>query len=629
MIQLQVTKLNEKYIYDNTLTHNLLDFNKTHLYLKINNVIYLSTCDSNIPKGKIGLSVIVRNKLNIKPNDYIKIEIYEPISMGLKNVIFNVRLSNNKNLFTEHEDELREKITEVLQKHYLSNGQVMILNYKNLNILLDVRTNNDGYLDASTKIEITSNDTNVTIISGKMIKRDLFKEDYNFSSIGIGGLDTELLMAFRRSLSTRAHKQSVIDNLGIKHVKGIILHGPPGTGKTLIARKIGGMISNIEPKIINGPEVMNKYVGQSEENIRKLFDDAKNDKDNINLHVIIFDEIDAICRKRGNSSNTHGDNVVNQLLSMIDGVHQLNNIFIIAMTNRLDLIDDALLRAGRLEVHIKIGLPNKEGRKQIFDIHTNKMKSNNYLNNDIDIEYLSKITENYSGAEIEAIITNAASRALYENLQLEKDNNIIVNMNHFNKACEEVIPIFGSNIKKVLTLLPTKYVNLTTSHTQCYTETNKLIKSNGRLKTILLKGESGTGKSSLAAKIMLDNEVIYKTFINSYDIISHDDHGKSNYLIDIFNKAYIVNESLIVIDDVEILINYSTLGEHVIYTNKIYQTLITLLKTNINHKLTVIVICNDNYLSSKLSLYFDKTFDISLLSPDDINNALNQSIVKV
>jgi vesicle-fusing ATPase len=124
----------------------------------------------------------------------------------------------------------------------------------------------------------------------------------------------------------------------------------------LIARQIGKMLNGKEPKVVNGPEILNKYVGQSEENIRNLFKEAEAEYrergDDSELHIIIFDEIDAICKHRGNVRDGTGvhDTVVNQLLSKIDGVNALNNILVIGMTNRKDMIDEALLRPGRLEV---------------------------------------------------------------------------------------------------------------------------------------------------------------------------------------------------------------------------------------------------------------------------------------
>ena len=169
-------------------------------------------------------------------------------------------------------------------------------------------------------------------------------------------------------------------------------------GKTLIARQIGKMLNGKEPKVVNGPEVLNKYVGASEENIRNLFKDAEDEQlargDASDLHVIIFDEIDAICKARGSVSSGSGaplslllvldlasgqidagqypagvhDTVVNQLLTKIDGVDALNNILLIGMTNRKDMLDEALLRPGRLEVQIEIGLPDDKGRLQILKV---------------------------------------------------------------------------------------------------------------------------------------------------------------------------------------------------------------------------------------------------------------------
>ena len=131
---------------------------------------------------------------------------------------------------------------------------------------------------------------------------------------------------------------------------------------------------------MNGPEIFNKYVGESEKKIRELFAEAEKEQrmkgDDSQLHIIIFDEIDAICRSRGSTGNSGtgvNEAVVNQLLSKLDGVDSLNNILVIGMTNRKDMIDEAMLRPGRLEIHLEIGLPDENGRKQIFEIHTRHM----------------------------------------------------------------------------------------------------------------------------------------------------------------------------------------------------------------------------------------------------------------
>ena len=186
--------------------------------------------------------------------------------------------------------------------------------------------------------------------------------------MGIGGLDSQFTSMFRKAFATRMFP-GIVSKMRMNHVRGMLLYGPPGCGKTLIARQIAKVldVDDKNVKIVNGPEVLSKMVGESEENIRKQFADAeeeyKREGENSSLHIIIFDEMDSIMKVRGKGDNLGvSDNVVNQLLSKIDGVDALNNILIIGMTNRKDMIDPAILRPGRLEVHIEVPLPNLEGR---------------------------------------------------------------------------------------------------------------------------------------------------------------------------------------------------------------------------------------------------------------------------
>lgn len=174
--------------------------------------------------------------------------------------------------------------------------------------------------------------------SGKANK--LFEKGFNFEELGIGGLDKQFKEIFRRAFASRLVPPEILRKMGQNHVRGMLLFGPPGCGKTLIARKIGKALQARPPKIVNGPEILNKYVGQSEENIRALFADAEKEQaekgDDSELHIIIFDEFDAIAKQRGTTGGGTGvnDSIVNQLLSKIDGVDSLNNVLLIGMTNR-------------------------------------------------------------------------------------------------------------------------------------------------------------------------------------------------------------------------------------------------------------------------------------------------------
>lgn len=274
--------------------------------------------------------------------------------------------------------------------------------------------------DHDVDIILSSFDTRAfRIESDRIEKKEIFKADMNFQDLGIGGLDEQFSLIFRRAFNSRTYPQHVLDKFGIKHTKGILLYGPPGTGKTLIARKISEALNCEKPLIVNGPELNSKYVGEAEKNMRALFEPAEKEQeqkgDESGLHVIIFDEFDAVCRTRssgGGEGSQSQVNLVNQLLSKLDGVKPLNNILVIAMTNRKDMIDPAALRAGRIELHIEIGLPDFTGRLQVFQIKTKNQRDNNLLADDVSLEELSEMTKNYTGAEIESVCKIAASFVL-------------------------------------------------------------------------------------------------------------------------------------------------------------------------------------------------------------------------
>jgi len=183
---------------------------------------------------------------------------------------------------------------------------------------------------------------------------------------------------------------------------GVLLYGPPGTGKTLLARAIAGE-SGVNFIHVNGPELLDRYVGESEESVREVFERARQTAPSI----VFLDEIDAIAGQRGETHEVT-ERVVSQLLTELDGITENPNLVVLAATNRRETLDDALLRPGRLEQHIEVPTPDRAARREILDVHTGAKP----LADDVDIDDLAARTEGYSGAELEALVREASMRAI-------------------------------------------------------------------------------------------------------------------------------------------------------------------------------------------------------------------------
>jgi len=190
---------------------------------------------------------------------------------------------------------------------------------------------------------------------------------------------------------------------GIKPSKGVLLHGPPGTGKTLLAKAVANE-ANANFISVKGPELVSKWVGESEKHIRDIFKKARQ----VAPAIIFFDEFDSISKMRGGSMNDSTEKIVNQLLTELDGVEELEKVVVIAATNRRDLIDEALLRAGRIDSHIELPLPDNVTREEIFKVHLKKMP----LAENVDIKKMVNITEGWSGADIESSARDAGMLAI-------------------------------------------------------------------------------------------------------------------------------------------------------------------------------------------------------------------------
>ena len=578
---------------------------------------------SQFPLGCISLSDPQRTWCDVGMMDPVTAEMYDPFSQGglsyLGALDVEVGFASVKK-FTEtpyDQDLLSDVFVKNFENQIFAPGQRLIMDHKNIPLIFMVKTvqlvdlsmektpqaptmsipTARGILTRHTPITFYKDAKSPIKLKGSAKRpaaNSIIAPDFKFEDMGIGGLDTEFSAIFRRAFASRIFPPGLIEKLGIQHVKGILLYGPPGTGKTLIARQIGKMLNSREPKVINGPEVLNKYVGQSEENIRKLFADAekeyKDKGDESGLHIIIFDELDAVCKQRGSGAGGGtgvGDSVVNQLLSKLDGVDQLNNILLIGMTNRMDMIDDALLRPGRLEVHMEISLPDRNGRAQILKIHTTKMRDNNVMDRDVDIQELADLTKNFSGAEIGGLVKSASSFAFNRHVKVgtvtgvsDDIEQMKVNRGDFMNALEEVKPAFGVSEEELETAMSagilhfSPYIENILKDGRLFVD---LVKNSATtsLLSVLLHGPPGSGKTALAAKIAQDSGFPFIKLVSAENMVGFSEMAKIQYLNKVFTDAYKSPQNIVVVDNIERIIEWVPIGPR--FSNPVLQALMVLL----------------------------------------------------
>ena len=285
------------------------------------------------------------------------------------------------------------------------------------------------------KIEITSEDFRDAL---KEVRPSALREVQvqipNVSWDDVGGLD-ELKEELREAVEWPIKHKEAFDYVDVETPKGILLHGPPGTGKTLIAKALAKMTeSNFIS--IKGPELLSKWVGESEKGVREIFRKARQAAP----CIIFLDEVDALVPRRGSGgSESHvTESVVSQILTEIDGLEELHNVLIVGATNRLDIVDDALLRPGRFDRIIEVPNPDAKGRRNIFEIHTKKKP----LASDVDITKLVELTDGFSGAEIAAVANRAAIAALkkYVGGKAQNVKDIKISQQELIDAIDKVKP---------------------------------------------------------------------------------------------------------------------------------------------------------------------------------------------
>jgi len=281
--------------------------------------------------------------------------------------------------------------------------------------------------------------------------REVLVETPNISWDDVGGLD-KIKQELREAVEWPLKYPEGFKRLGIKPARGILLYGPPGTGKTLLAKAVakGSEANFIQVK---GPSLLSMWVGKSEEGMRKVFERARQ----VAPCIIFFDEIDALAGKRGIETGTKvTERVLNQMLAEMDGLEDLTDVLVIAATNRPDMLDPALLRPGRFDKILLVNAPEEQGRLQVLKIHTKNMP----LAKDVSLEGLAKITQGYTGADMEATVREAALLALREDMDAKQ-----VKKKHFEEALKKVRPSISKGTIEVYQKIEDNYLKSVKSAT--------------------------------------------------------------------------------------------------------------------------------------------------------------------
>ncbi|MFQ5838123.1 MAG: CDC48 family AAA ATPase [Thermoplasmata archaeon] len=381
----------------------------------------------------------------------------------------------------------------------------------------------------------------------------------------IGGLHEEL-MRVREMIELPLKHPELFDRLGIDPPKGVLLYGPPGTGKTLIAKGVANE-AGANFYSIQGPEIMSKYYGQSEERLREKFEEAQKNAPS----VLFIDELDSIAPKREEVTGEVERRVVAQLLTLMDGLSGRGQVIVIGATNREDAIDPALRRPGRFDREIEIGVPDRDGRKEILQIHTRGMPiEGTDENRDLILTELANITHGFVGADLAALAREAAMKALRRYLpeiDLEKPipaeilEKMRVTKEDFKEALKEVEP---SALREVLVEIPRvtwdDVGGLGEVKRQLVEAVETPIKNPNSFRRmgirpprgILLYGPPGTGKTLLAKAVATESEANFIS-IKGPEVMSKWVGESEKAIRQIFKKAKQVAPCVVFLDEIDAL----------------------------------------------------------------------------
>jgi transitional endoplasmic reticulum ATPase len=502
--------------------------------------------DKDRGTGLVRIDGYTRNKLDVGIGDTIEVKKVE--SKDAKSITFAptepLRIIGAE-----------QYLAESLNGQLMTKGDIIPLNVMGQRIdLVVISTDPSGpiIMNDATKVTVSEDSAKAVQASQEGKVPSITYED-------IGGIRNEIARV-REMIELPLRHPELFKRLGVEAPKGVLLHGPPGTGKTLLARAVANE-TNANFYSIGGPEIMSKYYGESEEKLRNVFEQAEKNAPSI----IFIDEIDSIAPKREEVSGEVERRIVAQLLSLMDGLKSRGKVVVIGATNRVNAIDPALRRPGRFDRELEIGVPDREGRLEILQIHTRGMP----LAKDVNLEKLADISHGFVGADLQSLSKEAGMRSLRRilpNLDLSSESipsdtlrKIIVTMNDFMDVIKEMEP---SAMREVFVEIPDiswdDIGGLESIKQEMQEAVEWPLKYQGIFtfadavppKGILLYGPPGTGKTLMAKAAANESEANFIS-IKGPELLSKWVGESEKGVREIFRKARQAAPCIIFFDEID------------------------------------------------------------------------------
>ncbi|RNJ26403.1 AAA family ATPase [Halosegnis longus] len=402
----------------------------------------------------------------------------------------------------------------------------------------------------------------------------------------IGGLDEELDLV-REMVELPLSEPELFREVGVDPPKGVLLHGPPGTGKTLIARAVANEV-NASFRVINGPEIVSKYKGDSEERLRTMFEEAADNQP----AIIFIDELDAIGGERDEESDME-NRLVAQLLTLLDGLESRGQVIVIGATNRVDAIDPALRRGGRFDREIEIGAPDETGRREILDVHTRAMA----LADDVNLDRLAARTHGFVGADVKTLTQEAAMAALRDR---ENRDELRVNRGDFDDALAAVDP---SAMREYVAETPTVDFSDVGGLDEAKTTLREAVEwpvqyaplfeaaNTEPASGVLLYGPPGTGKTLLARALAGETAVNFIR-VAGPELLDRYVGESEKAVREVFDRARQAAPSIVFLDEIDALAGMRGGGDSEVTERVVSQLLTEMDNAASNPRLAVLAATN-------------------------------------